>query len=239
MIPKPKPCNENWLEMTKTTGGRTCHSCNKKITDFSKKSWAEIAQMHREKTGQLCGMYSNKQLKYWGQQPPKVVLPNCSKALLLVSSMLAALPLSGQVVLKDTVELHSAFNKSKEKVLENKNLPASYIISGTVVDSVHNEPLIGVNIIINGTSTGVSSDIDGNFHLDITDIWAIAKDTTVEFSYIGYNPRLLRVSEIVNKKLEVGLNHGTVFLTDFSISAPPPFFKRVWWKIKGVFRKNK
>ena len=38
-------------------------------------------------------------------------------------------------------------------------------ITGTVTDST-GEPLIGATVMISGTSTGTSADLDGNFSID-------------------------------------------------------------------------
>lgn len=38
-------------------------------------------------------------------------------------------------------------------------------VKGQVVDST-GEPVIGANIVVKGTNTGVISDIDGNFAID-------------------------------------------------------------------------
>lgn len=66
-------------------------------------------------------------------------------------------------------------------------------ITGTVVDE-QNEPLIGVNVMIKGTSVGTVTDFDGNF------ILSGEKGQTLVFSYIGmisqeiaYNGTPLRV----------------------------------------------
>jgi outer membrane receptor protein involved in Fe transport len=55
-------------------------------------------------------------------------------------------------------------------------------ITGTVIDKLDREPLIGVNIIIRGTSFGTVTDLDGNY--EIRNIRA--GEYSVEFRYIGY-----------------------------------------------------
>lgn len=54
-------------------------------------------------------------------------------------------------------------------------------VSGTIVDEDSGEPLTGVNIIIQGTSTGTSTDIDGNYSLEVPSL-----EETLVISYIGY-----------------------------------------------------
>ncbi len=43
------------------------------------------------------------------------------------------------------------------------------------------EPIIGANVIVKGTTNGMMTDMDGNFHLEVTD-----KKVTLMVSYIGY-----------------------------------------------------
>ena len=69
-IQKPIPCNERWANMKPTDGGRICQSCAKLIVDFRKKSWNKISEIQSKNDNSVCGIYSNKQLKHWGQEPP-------------------------------------------------------------------------------------------------------------------------------------------------------------------------
>ena len=40
-------------------------------------------------------------------------------------------------------------------------------VTGTVVDALTGEPVIGANVLVAGTSNGTSTDFDGNFSLDV------------------------------------------------------------------------
>lgn len=60
------------------------------------------------------------------------------------------------------------------------------VIKGVVVDAINNEPLIGANILIPGTSVGTITDIDGNFDLNIGN-----NVTELQFSYAGYTTQNL------------------------------------------------
>ena len=39
-------------------------------------------------------------------------------------------------------------------------------ISGTIVDAVTGEPVIGANVLVKGTTNGTSTDFDGKFSLE-------------------------------------------------------------------------
>jgi len=60
------------------------------------------------------------------------------------------------------------------------------IIEGKVVDS--QGPLVGVNIVVEGTSTGVTSDFDGNFLISVPSL-----NRVLVFSYIGYETSQIEV----------------------------------------------
>jgi TonB-linked SusC/RagA family outer membrane protein len=58
---------------------------------------------------------------------------------------------------------------------------AAHKVSGVVTDSSTGETLPGVNIVIQGTRTGVVSEPDGKFSIEIS-----GNSTALEFSFIGY-----------------------------------------------------
>lgn len=61
-------------------------------------------------------------------------------------------------------------------------------VSGQVVDE-EGQPLAGASIVIAGTSTGTTTDFDGNFELD-----KATMDDTLVVSYIGYETKSVNVS---------------------------------------------
>lgn len=66
----------------------------------------------------------------------------------------------------------------------------NHSIKGQIVDAKSNEPLIGVNITVEGTSNGTISDVDGHFTLTVT------PDAVLKISYIGYREILLKVADL-------------------------------------------
>lgn len=61
-------------------------------------------------------------------------------------------------------------------------------ISGRIVDSDTGEALIGVTILVKGTSTGTVTDVDGHFLI------TASADDLLEISYIGYKSQAIAVS---------------------------------------------
>ena len=62
-------------------------------------------------------------------------------------------------------------------------------VKGTVIDADTSEPMIGVSILIMGTSTGTVTDFDGNFELSVPD------KATLQLSYMGYKTIEIRAME--------------------------------------------
>ncbi len=87
-------------------------------------------------------------------------------------------------------------------------------IKGKVSNSVTNEALIGVNVVIKGTTIGTVTDIDGNFTL--TNGKPLPWE--VEVSYVGYEPQVVNVSS-ANDNINVSLVEGVLFGQEVVISA--------------------
>lgn len=68
----------------------------------------------------------------------------------------------------------------KQPVTEYIAAPEQAQITGQVIEAETGEPLPGVSIIIKGTSSGSTTDIDGNYSL------AAAGGDVLQFSYIGF-----------------------------------------------------
>ncbi len=74
-------------------------------------------------------------------------------------------------------------------------------ISGTVTDGVSNLPLAGANLIIKGTSTGTTSDFDGNFILDVDSL-----PVTLVVSSVGFETQEVVVTS--TDKIKIALQEG-------------------------------
>ena len=71
------------------------------------------------------------------------------------------------------------------------------VISGTVIDSVNGNALIGANVVIEGTSLGIATDADGKYKLtNITE-----GDYIVKVTYIGYKKETKALSVTGSKNI--------------------------------------
>ena len=82
-------------------------------------------------------------------------------------------------------------------------LLAQTTVSGTVSDADTNQPIPGVNLIVQGTSEGTNSDFDGNFSFSSNQ----ALPFTVEISSIGFAPKSVEVTS-ADQVLSISLSPG-------------------------------
>jgi len=82
-------------------------------------------------------------------------------------------------------------------------------IDGTVKDASNSESLIGVSIVLKGTSLGTITDMNGNYRL------SVPSDGTLVFSYIGYVSQEIAVKN--QKSIRVALVGNTQDLDEVVI----------------------
>ncbi len=75
-------------------------------------------------------------------------------------------------------------------------------VTGKVTDSKSGEALIGVNIVVPGTTLGATTDIDGNFSITL-----IEDQNQLEVSYIGYETQTI---DARGKVVNVALAQGSI-----------------------------
>ena len=89
-------------------------------------------------------------------------------------------------------------NSSDDQNISDHTLQQQIEVSGTVTDAQSGNPLPGVNIIVQGTTTGTTTDMDGNYTIDAP------ADATLVFSFVGYQEKTVQISgqEQINVSLE-------------------------------------
>ena len=70
-------------------------------------------------------------------------------------------------------------------------------VTGTVVDNLSNDPLIGVTVREKGTANGVITNIDGQYSINVS------PKATLTFSYLGFTPQEITLNG--RKKIDVFL----------------------------------
>lgn len=70
-------------------------------------------------------------------------------------------------------------------------------LSGVILDHKSKEPLIGANVIVEGTSLGAATDYEGKYLIQGVDVGIISLKVT----YIGYEVKNITNVEIVLKSI--------------------------------------
>ncbi|WP_020533293.1 SusC/RagA family TonB-linked outer membrane protein [Flexithrix dorotheae] len=86
------------------------------------------------------------------------------------------------------------------EIIENFD-PTQTVITGKVTSADDGEVLPGVSILIKGTTTGTTTDFDGNYKLSVPETGIL------EFSYIGFKTQEVAIGSqsVINVKLETDL----------------------------------
>lgn len=91
------------------------------------------------------------------------------------------------------------------KATTSKQAASDQKIKGTVVDE-SNQPVIGANIVVEGTTNGTITDLDGNFSLQVPE------KAELRISYIGYLDQKVKVGN--NTTLHIVLKEDTQTLDE-------------------------
>lgn len=86
-------------------------------------------------------------------------------------------------------------------------------LSGTIIDSLTSESLIGVNVVLVGTTLGASTDLDGSYLISNIP----AGEYTLQISYVGYEKTIytaLRFAASEQKKLNKKLKSTTLIFEE-------------------------
>ena len=127
--------------------------------------------------------------------------------------------LAGQSTIPTTenpIVLEQSMIKGKQSIEPNQT-PIKKL-KGIISGADLNEPLIGANVLIKGTTIGVATDLDGNFELSIPNNLTAFE---IAISYTGYESETLVFKEgdpIPQSKIEFILQEGVV-LEEVVVSA--------------------
>jgi hypothetical protein len=220
MIPKPKHCEQNWLDMKPANGGRMCGQCQKKIMDFSKMNWAEIEAVQAANNNTVCGMYNPKQLDNWGREIPKQTYSK----VLVTSAMISTFTLSKLIAQNDSL-------KSNKKEIWVTGEVKSKSEKGKIEEAFY------VTVKLHGSNSATSTNENGFFCLKISYNQDSIK--TLELVFDGFGLKEKRVKlDALSDKSEIKCN--VVLEENFKELEPIMFYvgkptlrdrvRRIWYR---------
>ncbi|MDR2086534.1 MAG: TonB-dependent receptor [Dysgonamonadaceae bacterium] len=83
-----------------------------------------------------------------------------------------------------------------------------HIVKGVVKDAGTQEPLIGVSVILKGSTQGTVTDTDGQYRIEL----ASPREATLQFSYIGYSNREIPVEG--RSEIDVNLSENAQLIDE-------------------------
>lgn len=125
--------------------------------------------------------------------------------------------LSMAVCLLNTAKV---FATESENVVAVQSVQQSNVVKGQVVDE-NGEPIIGANVLVKGTSIGVSSDLNGRFSLS-----AGSQKVTLLVSYVGYITQKVDVEN--NRPVRIVLLPNTELLEEVVVTGYGTFKKSAY-----------
>ena len=91
-------------------------------------------------------------------------------------------------------------------------LAQQYRLRGVVVDASSGETLIGANVVIKGTTTGATTDVDGRFEIGVNEL----PPYTLVISFIGYQDQEVLVKSL-DQELKFKLSADQVLLQEAEV----------------------
>lgn len=244
-LSKLKKCDQVWDEMPESERGRICQKCQQTIFDFRKLNDSEVAELHIFNEGKVCGLYRKDQLR--SIKVKKTSGLKVRSIMAGIIGFLSTLNAKAQTETKlvKTEQTEPTFNVNNQITTEgqvSKTTKDSIIISGIIKDNMGN-PAINAAVYIEGTIIGTTSDLNGNYSLNVTKSFESKNEITLVYAFIGRidQKEILsknKMMESKNRIINVVLPEGNE-LTSFYVVQKQPLHKRIWKGIKSIFKKER
>ncbi|MFC7772768.1 carboxypeptidase-like regulatory domain-containing protein [Flavobacterium sp. GCM10027622] len=212
----PEPCHENWAQMTPNEKGRFCAACQKNVYDFTKATDREIINAY-EKDQKLCGRFLKTQLDR------ELIIPKERKSVWLASLFF------GMIALFDTKATAQEKAKTEQTDIKNQDSGKTEtevvlkrgekILTGIVSDPYG--PIPGVNVIVQGTTRGTHTKLDGSYSI------RVKEGEKLIYSFMGMNDvvKTVGASNVINTTLQ----DNNVFLGEIIFSKSDSPKKSVYY----------
>jgi len=159
----PRPCHENWDQMTPVDKGRFCGSCQKQVVDFTTMNDSQLVAFFRKpSTGSACGRFMQDQLDR-SIDIPKKRIPwvkyffQFALPAFLISSKAAA---QGKVIVAGNTGI--VYDSKIDKAKKIAPVEVEKRIRGRVIDD-NGEGIAYASVLLKGTTIGVATDSTGSF----------------------------------------------------------------------------
>jgi len=220
----PKPCHENWKNMTANEKGRYCKVCNKTVADLTSKTPEEVKALYDSEQGKLCGHVRVSQLGNFQSQDGLIAQKLKSVSWRLRRWAMAAsvaLLLNGLTILEGYSQCTVETGEYKLTPLNNEK-EGEIILKGKIRDKETGEFLIGAVVVIENYNTGALTDYEGEFTIRTT-LDSIANgNMTISIRYLGYHTISIRDVEPKSYSLSVTMSEEALLIEGGVMFDPHP-----------------
>ena len=232
--------------MQPTEQGRICSACQKKVIDFTKKSWKQIEEIQNANNNSLCGVYTQEQLKHWGYELNNLRNNRFKKITILTSAILTTtLTFYSKNVLSQPTVYEQNENEAinKNDSINNK-LPD--FIEGTVFIKNTNDPVAFISIGFKKNLLYDRTDSQGKFKIDLRSISNFSSDTLeikaegfVTKQIITNKKSLIQKGGYFNIELEHQIIEMPTRISSYYAIKAPSRLEKIKWKVVNLFKRKK
>lgn len=233
----PKPCHEDWNQMTPVEQGRACEICQKNVWDFTNKSDVEIHNTFKSQPQNICARFKPEQLDRWmeAKRTPQNSIWK-SIAAVGIFAFLGHQEVKGNTpqIPISTYQEPTRSIRNQTEIPNNDSIPQEgIVISGTITDSTTRESLPFANVYIAGGKWGTQTGFEGEFSFTVPDS-LLGQKLILKVSFLGYSQENMEITIQENMKpLKIRMTEDSTFIGDVVIIKPT-----LWQRLKGVFRKK-
>ena len=231
----PKPCNENWNEMTPTQKGMFCSNCKKEVINYEHYSNFQLAKTISTREG-ICGRFTIQQLDCELEFTKINYFQRIGLAL-GISSLLISTPIFSQTQ-KPKVEIN---DKKETELTKEDELNGGIEFSGTIYEKTLNAqqkfdsiPIPGVNVIQKNTKNGVQTNLEGEFKITIP-IKDFENNVILIFSFIGMENKEINIFR-TNRNLKIEMIQGSQVLMGEVIVVKRK--NNIFRRIRNLFKRH-
>jgi hypothetical protein len=200
------PCSKNFNHFKPTSKGGFCNACNKEVIDFTKMNSEDIITYFKTKSDKnTCGRFTSNQLKTY-----ESTTKHLSKFSFVRGIGLACLTLFsfGIIHAQDSENKTKKSENNTTKIMINDN-EKTIVVKGNVSEA--SIPMPSVNVILDGTSIGTMTDINGNFVFPEK----LKKGDVLVFSILGMETQKVTITDEAsasNVVLEIDMDMTEIVL---------------------------
>jgi len=232
----PSPCTEKWEKFAPASAGRHCGTCNEVVVDFTRMTDDEVLAYFDQRHGHTCGRFRPDQMKIYAHAESVRVRPGMMLLKAGLMSLLLALISRPSFAQEKIGEVQTeVVDGRKVSKTETKSDSEGQVIKGVVLARGEEDPLPGVNIVLQGTEVGTISDAYGRFEFPEK----LKQGDVLVFYFIGMEANEYRVGKDTGSTVEIRMMcdysiMGSLMIDTTALEEPSKL-QRVISKVKGLF----